>query len=197
MSFPVIVPQAKIDRLRKEKERREERWAEIGHDPERNGSLQAALKRKECWLEIYSQCLSPSLACKQTGIAMSTYRKWRSEDVDFCEQLNAHVRDWREELLSSAVTRAIGRTHKDEEGKLKRDASGKIIYTDGSDSLARQLLGMDAEEGKSENQSVNITFNLSAYGLERGEAETIAEVNTRTLGAVDAEFTEVEPDPAA
>lgn len=180
MSFPKLVPQDRIDRLREE---REKTVGGVSTDPYAAGR-QDDLEGQEAFLSVFSKCLSPQLACKQANISRATYNRWRSSSPDFCEQLNSVMNDWREELMSSAISRAIGYTRADEEGNLIRDASGKVVYAEGSDSLARQLLQMDAGVKGEAGVNVQVNIDLGALGVT---------ADTFKGETVNGEYVEVEP----
>jgi hypothetical protein len=183
--FPRPVTDEKLKLIRQQEAKRLEQYDAVGYDPDSAGhQISAAMRRanQERFLSVFALCLSPRLACKQADVSLQTYQRWRSSDSWFAEQLNTVMDDWREELLSSAVTRAIGYTRADENGELVRDASGKVIYTDGSDSLARQLLQMDQGEKGNANPTVIVNIDFAAAGY----------VASITDSALEGEFTEVD-----
>jgi len=168
MSFPKLVTQDAIDQIKAEEEAKQEHLKEIGYDPSFNRvEVQQARERKERFLELLSQCLSPKLACKQLGISTGTYRRWRSSDSWFCEELNHIIQDWKGELVTASIGRAIGYVRNDEEtGEIETDAQGKIIRHGASDRLAIALLNADRKEQEL-NPVVNISLNFSALGVEK------------------------------
>lgn len=196
MSFPKPVPESKLEAIRAQEQETVKRWEAANYDPKAH-QAETVMKRhrQEQFLEIFRKCLSPKLACKQVGISVATYRKWRNTDSWFAEQLNEAMSDWREELLGSAVSRAIGYTAANPEtGELITDASGKVKYFDGSDSLARALLNMDSDEQKKSGVNVIVNIDLAAAGFEDPKlaAETAEHFGKAAGAVVDAEFTEVK-----
>lgn len=172
MSFPKLVPQESIDRIKAQEKTHREHLEAIAYNPSSNRvEVQQARERKERFLELMSQCLSPQLACKQLGISTTTYREWRTSDSWFCEELNHVIQDWKGELLTSSIGRAVGYVRNDKEtGKIEIDAQGKIIRYGASDRLAINLLNAEQKEQES-NQVVNITLNFSALGVEKAPPE--------------------------
>ncbi|TCO77151.1 hypothetical protein [Chromatocurvus halotolerans] len=178
--FPKPVPATRLAEMRAAEKEREEQTRIESHAPSYGISKAMKRQNQERWLELFGKCLSPKLACKQAGISMATYNKWRTNDVWFAEQLNQVMEDWRSELLSSAVTRAIGYVQRDEDtGKVVTDADGKVVYHGASDSLTRALLNMDQADATGAGANVNVTINLKAFGLEE-------------QSMVDAEWREVD-----
>jgi hypothetical protein len=177
--FPKPVPATRLAEMRAAEKEREKQRQQDGADMETpSHEISKAMKRQnqERWLELFSKCLSPKLACKQAGVSMGTYSKWRSTDVWFAEQLNQVMEDWRSELLSSAVTRAIGYVQRDPEtGEVQTDGEGKVIYHGASDSLTRALLNMDREDAARGGGSVNVNINLKAFGMQEEAAVVEAE----------------------
>ncbi|MEM6771662.1 MAG: hypothetical protein AAF597_13845 [Bacteroidota bacterium] len=159
-------------------------YEESGYDPNSPAhvvSKAAQRANQERFLGVFSRCLSPKLACKQAEVSRKTYQSWRSTDVWFAERLNQIMEDWREELLSSAVTRAIGYTVEDDDGNLATDASGKVVYQGGSDQLARALLQLGNVDRK-QGTTVQVNINLEAAGYDEALVPK----------PVEAEFTQVD-----
>jgi hypothetical protein len=159
--------------MRAEEERKQERYDEVGYDPDSPAHVVSkAMQREnqERFLNLFAKCLSPNLACKQAGISQATYAKWRSTDVQFAERLNEIMEGWRAELISSAVTRAIGYTAVDDQGSIQTDASGKVIYHGASDQLAKALLALDGDEHRKSRSEVSVTINLTAFGATESPA---------------------------
>lgn len=119
--------------------------------------------RKQEWLAVYARCLSPSLACKQTGVPISTYQAWRKKDPDLCRGINLAISQAHDELRGAVIVRATGYLQNDPQtGEIERDATGKPIYRGGSDVLAKKLLEIDTDTGKS-TSPVSITINTGAF----------------------------------
>lgn len=170
MSFPRLVPQDTIDRIKAEEEAHQERLKEIAYNPRFNQvEVQQARERKERFLELLSQCLSPKLACTQLGVSTTTYRRWRSSDSWFCEELNHIIQDWKGELLTSSIGRAVGYVRNDKEtGEIETDAQGKVIRYGASDRLAINLLNAEQKD-QQQDANVTINLNLNALGIKDGE----------------------------
>jgi len=190
--FPRPVSQSQLEQMRAEEERKQERYDEVGYDPDSPAHVVSkAMQREnqERFLNLFAKCLSPSLACKQAGISQATYAKWRSTDVHFAERLNEIMEGWRAELLSSAVTRAIGYTAVDDQGNTQTDASGKVVYHGASDQLAKALLALGADEQKKSEAAVSVTINLAAFGA--SELPTVIAQNYEHI-EVEGEVKELE-----
>jgi len=117
---------------------------------------------KELWLSTYARCLSPSIACRQSGISLSRYGNWKKEDPDFCRSMNRCIAHAREDLLGSVMSRATGYVQEDEDGNIITDALGNPIYSGGSDVLAKALLASEMDLPKDSNAQVTVTVNLGA-----------------------------------
>ena len=191
MSFPRLVTQETIDRIKAEEQAHQERLEDMAYKPRFNRvEVQQACERKERFLELLSQCLSPKLACKQLGINTTTYRKWRTSDSWFCEELNHIIQDWKGELLTSSIGRAVGYVRNDKEtGEIETDAQGKVIRYGASDRLAITLLNADRKEQEL-NQVVNISLNFSALGVEKAPPE----VEHLASNVIEGEVVEQVPD---
>jgi len=191
MSFPKLVTQEVIDQIKTKEDAHQEHLNEIAYDPSFNKvEIQQARERKERFLELLSQCLSPKLACKQLGISTKTYRGWRSSDSWFCEQLNHIIQDWRGELLTSSIGRAVGYVRNDKDtGEIETDAQGKIIRYGASDRLAITLLNAERKEQES-NQVVNISLNFSALGVEKVPPE----LEQLPSNVIEGEVVEKKPE---
>ena len=166
MSFPKLVPPEAIEKIKADEEARQEQLKDMAYDPRFNRvEVQQARERKERFLELLSQCMSPKLACKQLGISTTTYRHWRSTDSWFCEELNHIIQDWKGELVTSAIGRAIGYVRLDKEtGEIETDAQGKVIRHGASDRLAINLLNAEKREQEM-NTNVTINLNMGALGI--------------------------------
>ncbi|MEM8492160.1 MAG: hypothetical protein AAF756_15170 [Pseudomonadota bacterium] len=181
--FPKPVPDERLEKMKEAEAKRLAQYEERGYDPGSAAhvvSKAAQRANQERFLEVFSRCLSPKLACKQAEVSSTTYQKWRSTDVWFAEQLNQVMEDWREELLSAAVTRAIGYTTVDDDGNLTTDASGKVVYHGGSDQLARALLQLGGDESK-RREPVHITINLDAAGYNEELAPKALDAEYKTM----------------
>ncbi len=126
-----------------------------------------AWERKERWLGVYAQCLSPSVACRQTDITLDTYRRWRKTDPRFCKGLNHCIEQAQEELVGSVLARATGYARKADvnaptESGLEEDAEGKIIRYGASDALAKSVLGLDKPEQGTGKGDVTVVIDLGA-----------------------------------
>lgn len=194
MSFPKLVTQEAIEQIRAQEDAHKEHLNAISYDPSFNRvEVQRARERKERFLELMSQCLSPKLACKQLGISTKTYRKWRTSDSWFCEQLNHIIQDWKGELVTSSIGRAVGYVREDEDtGEIETDAQGKIIHYGASDRLAITLLNADRKEQES-SQVVNISLNFSALGVEKIPPE----LEHLSSNLIEGEVVEPVPEPDA
>ena len=192
MSFPKLITQEAIDRIKAQEAAHQEHLNEIAYDPSFNMvEVQQAHERKERFLELMSQCLSPKLACQQLGISTKTYRGWRTSDSWFCEQLNHIIQDWKGELLTASIGRAVGYVREDEDtGEIETDAQGKIIHYGASDRLAVTLLNADRKEQES-NQVVNISLNFSALGVDKVPPE----VEHLASNVIEGEVVEQVPEP--
>ena len=163
MAFPKLVPDTTIQRIKSEETEHQKYLESIDYDPQFNVVEVAQTKqRKERWLELFSQCLSPQLACKQIGISTTTYRKWRQKDSWFCEQLNEIIGDWKGELLASTISRAVGYVREDENGNIETDAQGKVIRYGASDQLAKALLQLDDDAKGKSDASVTVVIDMGA-----------------------------------
>ena len=163
MAFPKLVPDTTIQRIKSEETEHQKHLESIDYDPQYNVvEVEQVKQRKERWLELFNQCLSPQLACKQLGISSTTYRKWRQTDSWFCEQLNEIIGDWKGELLASSISRAVGYVREDEDGNIETDAQGKIIRHGASDQLAKVLLQFDDEVKPKANTPVNVVIDVGA-----------------------------------
>ena len=163
MAFPKLVPDTTIQRIKTEETEHQKYLESIDYDPQFNVvEVEQTKQRKERWLELFSQCLSPQLACKQLGINISTYRSWRQKDSWFCEQLNEIIGDWKGELLASTIARAVGYVREDENGNIETDAQGKVIRYGASDQLAKALLQLDDDTKDKGKSSVNVIINMGA-----------------------------------
>lgn len=161
MSFPKLVPETTIQRIKNEEAEHQQHLESIDYDPRYNElEVMQTRQRKERWLELFGQCFSPQLACKQLGISQQTYRKWRQTDSWFCEQLNETITDWKDELLTSSLSRAVGYVRDDENGNIETDAAGKIIRYGASDQLAKAFLQIDEKSTK--NEPVQVIINMEA-----------------------------------
>jgi hypothetical protein len=172
--FPKPVPATRLAEMRAAEKEREKQREQVGTNMvSPSHEISKAMKRQnqERWLELFSKCLSPKLACNQSGVSIATYNKWRSTDVWFAERLNEVMEDWRAELLSSAVTRAIGYVQRDPEtGEVETDGEGKVVYHGASDSLTRALLNMDREDAARAGANVNVNINQKAFGMQEEAA---------------------------
>jgi hypothetical protein len=195
MSFPKLVPPEAIEKIRADEEVRQKRLEEMAYDPRFNRvEVQQARERKERFLKLLSQCMSPKLACKQLGISTKTYRHWRSTDSWFCEELNHVIQDWKGELVTSAIGRAIGYVRLDKEtGEIEADAQGKIIRHGASDRLAINLLNAEKRE---QDMNANITINLNMGALGITDCEVIdgqlVKKDAEKLGHLPSNMIEVE-----
>ena len=107
------------------------------------------------WLETFKIVLSPTIACRRTGVSDDQYRAWRDRDPVFCRMMNEVLVTVREELAGAAIGRAFGEAIADEEGNHAVDAAGRPIYRHGSDRLMVALLGLEQKE-KDADVLVNI-----------------------------------------
>ncbi len=163
MAFPKLIPETSIERIKEHEAKHQKHLESVGYDPQYNEiEMAQARQRKERWLELFSQCFSPALTCKQLGINVNTYRKWRTTDSWFAEQINECINDWREEVLTSAIGRAVGYVREGEDGEIETDASGKIIRHGASDSLTKSLLDWDRPEEKQSSGGVVVEINVGA-----------------------------------
>jgi len=139
-----LVPESTIERLKHEDEEHRKHLVEVGYPVESwQRDIRMRRIRQERFLDVYRRCLSPTITCKQTDISLASYRKWRSTDPWFCEQLNDVIEDWRERLMGSALARAVGYLSVDEAGNIVVDAEGKPVYAGASDTLTKALLGLN------------------------------------------------------
>lgn len=186
MSFPRPVPETKLEAMRKAEEERIKRWQEVNYDPANHVAASVDRRqRQERFLEVFAKCLSPKLACKQSGVSMAAYRKWRRTSTWFAEQLNGVMEEWEHEAQASIAGRIIGYTVEDSETEsgLKEDASGKVRYFDASDSLGRQYVDHHQRALSPDKQGVTIEINFDAFtGRQLDDS------------AVEAEFIEVNAD---
>ncbi len=117
--------------------------------------------QKQDWLAVFQQCLSVQITCNRLEISKSKYKQWRNKDPDFCRNLNEIIADARQELMGSAIVRATGYVRNDSEGNVETDALGKPIYYNGSDSLARSLLGLDKPDiHKADVVPISVNINM-------------------------------------
>lgn len=195
MSFPRLVPQDTIDRIKAEEEAHQGRLKEMAYNPQFNQvEVQQAHERKERFLELLSQCFSPSLACNQLGISVGTYRRWRSTDSWFCEELNHIIQDWKAELLTSSIGRAVGYVRNDKEtGEFETDAQGKVIRYGASDRLAINLLNAEQKD-QQQNANVTINLNLNALGITDGTIIDGQIVDKQSRNVIEAELIEPLPE---
>ncbi len=156
MALPKLVPQDHIEKL---KEQEHESYVSMLMNYAEQ--KEASDTTKEQWLAVYARSLSPSVACKQIGVSLDTYRRWRNSDPRFCESLNACIEQAKEELVGSVLSRATGYTRLDEDGKLEEDAEGKIIRYGASDALAKAVLGLDKPEAE-DKDSVRVVIDIKA-----------------------------------
>jgi len=107
---------------------------------------------KHRWVNVFGSCLSPKITSKITGIPVERYYRWRNSDPDFCRAINEAILAAREEMLGSALHRAIGYLKPDPTTKsgFEEDADGVPIRYGGSDMLVRALLGLDEKKPKEE-----------------------------------------------
>ena len=128
----------------------------------------AADGTKELWLGVYARCLSPSIACWQSGVSLATYKRWRSTDAAFCRGLNNIIVEAKEELIGSVLSRATGYTQACDiddptESGHKEDSSGKVIRYGASDQLARSILQLDDnKKDKNSGASVTVVIDMGA-----------------------------------
>ena len=163
MAFPKLVPDTTIQRIKNEEDEHQKHLESIDYDPQFNVvEVEQTKQRKERWIELFSQCLSPQLACKQLSVSVSTYRNWRQTDSWFCEQLNEVIGDWKGELIASSISRAVGYVREDENGNIETDAQGKIIRHGASDQLAKVLLQFDDETKSKEKVAVNVIIDMGS-----------------------------------
>jgi len=181
MGIPKLVPLDKIEKMRYEERKRLDRWEEIHYDPRDHANDRVMRRhRQQTFLEIFSRCMSPKLACKQSGVSASTYSKWRRTDSWFAEHLNSVIEEWEQQVVTSAVARAIGYTRIDPKtGEVEVDADGKVIYHGASDNMAKAILernrltvddnvGRQVEhEGQAPLVSINILSPDSVAKLQR------------------------------
>ncbi len=168
MSIPKLVPMDHIKKLEDDENNAFNKMIVAYDDQKRQSDDQ-----KEQWLAIYGKCLSPSVACKQTGISLETYKRWRSKDPSFCRGINTCIESARDELLGSALNRAIGYTRPDPDNPTEpeTDFDGRVIRHGASDTLAKRLLEMDVDDGKGNRG--NVVVNIDFAGI-RGQVEVEA-----------------------
>lgn len=163
MPLMQFVSEAAIEKMEKEKDRKDKLLLES--NPAALGSSQKLekLKVQEEFLAALNKTLNPALAAQRIGIHISTYRSWRQTDPDFAKKLNETIESWNETLMSSVVTRAIGYVKEDltTDSGFQEDAAGKVVYHGGSDKLASSLLGLDKKEEAKSTDGVNINIDFS------------------------------------
>ena len=173
MSFPTLVPEGTIDRLKREEKKAKQKLLEQNGDLY-NGETKVEVNlEKEQWVAIFAKCLSPSVACKQTGVSLARYRRWRQHDWRFCEKLNEALDGMRDELITSVIGRATGYVaacdeEKPTESGYVEDASGTVRRFGGSDVLAKSLLLSVEEEAESR---VHVSIDLGSLGLSHAAAQ--------------------------
>jgi len=167
----VAIPQTiSVEYIRKLEEARQEGYERMLESY--NENLVVSHPEKERWLEMYAKCLSPTIACRQSGTSMGSYKRWRGTDPDFCRAMNVAIAHGRENLLGSVMSRATGYVQEDEDGNIITDALGNPIYSGGSDTLAKALLASEMDLPKSSAAAVTVTVNLGAL-LGASEPNTI------------------------
>ena len=175
MSFPKIVPQSQIDEMRKHQKK----------GPFTPAQAEAE-ERKALWLAVFEKCLSPKIACRRIGISMNTYRLWKTNDPDFAEALNESLYDWREELHSSALGRAIGYTKpsSETESGFDEDAEGKPIRYNASDPMAKMYLQGQINRADLEaDEETTVVINMAALaGDDNWEPDNVNPEGERRIG---------------
>lgn len=153
----------------------------------------AADGTKELWLGVYARGLSPSVACRQSGVSLATYKRWRNTDAAFCRAINNVIVDSMDELKGSVLARATGYVrladvNEPTDSGYEEDASGKIIRHGASDTLAKAVLGLDKPEAQSGGGPVNVVIDMRAL-------TGAAHIEARGLGKNHAEPILIESPP--
>ena len=174
MSFPTLVPEGTIERLKREEKKKLQKLA-VQNGNEYHGPVKEEINlEKEQWLAIFAKCLSPAVACKQTGVSMARYRRWRQHDWRFGEGINEAMDGMRDELITSVIGRATGYVAAAPEDAptdsgYVEDAAGTVRRFGGSDVLAKSLLLSAEEEAE---QKVRISIDLGGLGLSHVAAQS-------------------------
>ncbi|MEM7611170.1 MAG: hypothetical protein AAF270_05810 [Pseudomonadota bacterium] len=130
---------------------------------------------KERWLAIFERCLSPTIACKQADVSISTYRRWRNTDSRFCIELNKIIEEAHENMIGSAYSRATGYLKPDPETEsgYEEDATGRPIRHGMSDRLAIALINGKERVAREGPQNVTLNINLAALGIADKDQEHV------------------------
>lgn len=162
MSVMKMISAAHIQRLEKE---RDEKLTNMLDSYEHE--KQESWKQKEQWLEVFERCLSPTIASKQIGVSLHTYRRWRNTDPEFCRAINRSLELAHEELQGSAYSRATGylKPSDETESGYEEDAAGTPIRYGSSDRLAIAILQPPRHIEEAAQPAVNISLNFAAVGV--------------------------------
>jgi len=146
-------------------------------------------EQKEQWIAVFLRCLSPSIACKQVGVSLSTYRRWRNTDPKFCKAINRAMELSHEELQTSAYARATGyfKPDPDSGSGYEEDAAGRPIRYGQSDRLAIALIQPPRHHSEQAIGGVTVNLNFGALGIDKpsaieGETVQADEKTIPTLG---------------
>ncbi len=162
MALPQLIS---ADHIRKLEDEEQDKYHRVLDNYTQNRD--AADGTKELWLGVYARCLSPIVACRQSGVSLATYKKWRNTDAAFCRALNNCIADSMDELKGSVLARATGYTRPCDvnaptDSGLEEDAEGKIIRHGASDALAKAVLGLDKPDPVAGNVGVAVIIDTDA-----------------------------------
>ncbi len=140
----------------------------------REASIRRSWKFKEVWLAIFARCLSPSIACKQSQVSLTRYRRWRSTDASFCRAINRLLEHAQEDLVGSVYARATGYLKPDAEtpSGYEEDGQGRPIRYGGSDRLALSLLDKSEQAA---NSTPVVQINIGAMVSKPDEVNLVVE----------------------
>jgi len=186
MSLIKLVPENHIEELEKEEHEKFHKMLDAQSE-----SKSKSWETKEEWLAVFARSLSPTIACKQTGVPNGTYRRWRASDPRFCRALNQIIAEAHDELIGTAYARATGYLQADDEtgSGFQEDATGRPIRHGVSDRLAMSLVSAN-QKAQEVSSPVVINVNFAALGIGQEKLQQLPS------DVVDGECVPVAPDTA-
>lgn len=151
------VPQDVIDKLRKNQAIELAEYEEI-----QVGIIERRTDQQVSFLNQYSRCMEPKLACKLANVPHTEYNKWMATDPDFIEASNICKREMFDLLASAAYQQAMGNPVVDEDGNIEINADGLVIRVNGNSTLMAKLMGLDRKDDTKGTGAVNITIDMGA-----------------------------------